>query len=440
MKSLFLFFSLLFASQLALAQPLEFAPNPTVVTLRGPLVQNGPLENLNRTSNFYNPSGHLEATLTEVWQNGAWVRDRRTLVSPNADGQPAQITMYQGGNPNWSESQREYFTYDAGGRETAWVRQQNTGSVWIDVARRTSTYNPDGYLLTFLNEYDFAMGGRFEVTNQYDAENRRVDFRWRQLDDNTIFYEQHILHTYDAQGRELTSQSEIKTGSGDWIWQRKTELTYTDADNRVDYVKVWAWNTTTNQWYWPQSEDQAYTYSATEDILTIPAPQTGIFTNYRQITRYNADNQKTKIERESWSNGFQALRLVYQEDFEYNPDGSYSRTGYATRSVDASGSLIPQQEMLYDYAALTDLQTPTLQAELSVFPNPTTDVLQVLAKDVNYSKPMLCALFDQQGRVVMRMALTEGLNTLQVANQPAGTYVLRVEQGGIFKSISVVKQ
>ena len=115
MKFNILFVILLWSTPLLLAQPLSSSPQPTRITQRFRLTDS--LENNLRTTQYFNGSGHLVNTRVERWEVGQWTLDETTLVAPNADGQPAQITHY---TKFGTESRRQYFTYDANGRLTLW--------------------------------------------------------------------------------------------------------------------------------------------------------------------------------------------------------------------------------------------------------------------------------------------------------------------------------
>jgi hypothetical protein len=430
----------LLLSQLATAQPLQFSPNPTRITTRLPQTNNGPLEDTRQETRFYNENGHPVGTQTHFWQDGQWVRQQRTLAAPNADGQPAQITHYTWNGASWVENAREYFTYDANGHETLWTKEERNGSDWVLSNRRTQTYTTDGQLLTSLSELGNPvqpLSYGWEVTNQYNANNQRVDFRYRQFNNSTTDLETHSTFTYDTQGRLSGSEQEIKSGTNPWQWNQKRTLTYSDSDDRVDYVKVFAWNNQTNAWYWPEVSDEGYTYTPDSTVLVLNP--LGAFQQFRQTTLFNAQGQRTSLINQNWSNAFQALRVTQREDWTYNADGSYNTYKFASRLVDASNSLVPQSENLYEYAPFVGTHNPLLQAQILVFPNPTPDWVFVQVTDAPSSQPLLATLCDATGKIVARNVLTTGVNSWSLAAQPAGIYTLQVTQGNASKTVQLVK-
>ena len=82
--------------------------------------------------------------------------------------------------------------------------------------------------------------------------------------------------------------------------------------------------------------------------------------------------------------------------------------------------------------------------EFSIFPNPTTDYLNLLV-EVPQAGPLSVELFDLQGRSVYRMdrqRIERGhhLITLRELRLVAGQYVVRVKGKGLERSEQVVVQ
>lgn len=77
--------------------------------------------------------------------------------------------------------------------------------------------------------------------------------------------------------------------------------------------------------------------------------------------------------------------------------------------------------------------------EISVFPNPFTDIIRLELPNGTPANPISATLRDLTGRVVKTTALTTELNW-PVADVPAGVYLLTVSDGRANRTVKLVKQ
>ena len=70
-----------------------------------------------------------------------------------------------------------------------------------------------------------------------------------------------------------------------------------------------------------------------------------------------------------------------------------------------------------------------------LYPNPVTDKLMIQQFGTNHNKNAV--LSDAQGKLLQQIILTNLLQTVNMEIYPAGVYVLKMEDGTVFK---VVKQ
>lgn len=416
------------------AQPLASSPKPTRITARN--TANGPLDNYNRTTLYYNDQNHLTGTDVESWQNGQWTLSTRTQVTPTFAGIPAQIITYNyAGSGNWSESTRETYTYGIGDLETLWIKEQKSGNGWEIISRTTKTYNTAGKYLTYKEET--GLNGPnpafYDWNFVYNTANQQTDHWYQQGEGITVSFERHIMSTYDIQGRLSTTISEGKNDNNPWINFEKREYNYTDADNQVDYVKVYDWNSATNAWYWPGVSDIGYTYLSDRTVEVLNP--LGTFQHYRGTTYFNQDEQRTQVTSENWDNSSQMLVIAYESKWNYNPDGSYSSTSYATRT---NGILSNTEEVSYEYQQFVAENTPSTSVQVQVFPNPTSDLIHITLPES--SSPARLLLIDAYGRIVKHSVTTASFETISLSGEPAGTYFFQVEQGNNVRHLTVIRQ
>jgi hypothetical protein len=437
MRSLIIICTLIiFANNLA-AQPLQYAPQPTRIIKKFSDGAGG-LQNSTQKTLFYNAAGHLEATMTERWENNAWVRDKRELVSPAPHGDPTQITRYGWTGVIWQEQEREYFTYDSDGRELTWLKDVLSGSNWISVARKTSTYNAAGQPLSTLLEdgnWSQPFNYGYEITRQYDTNGNMIDLRSRTFQIGSFEYQSHLIQTFDAQNRLKGTERESKQGTDPWKWIGKAQYTY-NAENLVSYIKVFAWDNVTNNWRWPEIEDQGFTYTSDSTVMVLNP--NGVFQHVRSVEYFNAADQKTKSIGQNWDNGAQRLITNTIEERTYTPEGAYATYYYTQR---LQGVMTPQVQELYEYQAFVSTDVPAINAEIVVYPNPTADWLHIQVTDAtDTTTPMWCTVYDLSGRIIERSRLIEGSNMRSLAHCPAGIYVARVEQGQAVRTLQIVRQ
>ncbi len=73
-----------------------------------------------------------------------------------------------------------------------------------------------------------------------------------------------------------------------------------------------------------------------------------------------------------------------------------------------------------------DLTNDILNLEISVFPNPAADQMQIVLND-NGFLPVTCVIYDRLGRIAMSFDLTEPFYLIDVADLSTGNYILTVD-------------
>jgi hypothetical protein len=414
------------------AQPLVTSPQPTRITERNNA--NGPLENSGRTTNYYNTSGHLTDTRVERWENNQWVLFETTVIAPNADGQPAQITHY---NLYGTEYRRQYFTYDAEGRLTLWEEEINNVGTWVKINRKIRSYTPDGQYIIYRDENGSVaepFNAVFEIIREYDAQYKETKAIYRQIYNNVVQFEREISSTYNAQGRLGTTIARIKQSNGSWLNQEKREFTY-DNSSRVTYVKVSEWNATNSTWFWPGVSDLGYTYNPNQTILVLNP--LGQLQYYRSTSNYNDAGQLLAQIAENWDNDTQSMKVTNKSEYNYNTDGSYASESYALRSGNV---LVTQSDKTYEYTQFVDTQSPVFAAQISLFPNPASDMLWIDLGATPLKQAVHYRLFDAKGSLVLEQTNEQNNTSISLAALPSGAYYLQILHGANMTTLPVIKQ
>lgn len=96
------------------------------------------------------------------------------------------------------------------------------------------------------------------------------------------------------------------------------------------------------------------------------------------------------------------------------------------------------QQSTLSYTVISTSVNSALQIELSVFPNPTSEVLNLkseIAPDMKYQ------LFDKSGKMVLFNDIENTTETINMAELKASTYILRVIQNQEqLKSFQIIKK
>ncbi|MDD2799769.1 MAG: T9SS type A sorting domain-containing protein [Bacteroidales bacterium] len=123
-------------------------------------------------------------------------------------------------------------------------------------------------------------------------------------------------------------------------------------------------------------------------------------------------------------------------------NGSISYTvgqmGY-TDAEGNGGSLSSGIQYPYEISLLTDLNDKFIVSCLSVFPNPTTDYIQLIMNRVELIAPMY-QLYDIKGRMVLSDQIISNQTTILTSTLKNGTYLLKILDTKLIKTFKIVKK
>lgn len=85
-----------------------------------------------------------------------------------------------------------------------------------------------------------------------------------------------------------------------------------------------------------------------------------------------------------------------------------------------------------------DLKGVTQRLELSVYPNPTSQVVHI-ATDVQSSNRIDLQLFDLSGRLIIAQNIATENAELDLSSLPAGAYVLQCKLEGLSATTTIIK-
>lgn len=113
-----------------------------------------------------------------------------------------------------------------------------------------------------------------------------------------------------------------------------------------------------------------------------------------------------------------------------------------TTNTGTNGSVAQGVQQPYEISVTTGVDVETIQLEMVVYPNPTTDYLK-LKIDASASlnnQQLSFQLYDIQGKVITTNQVTDNTTTIEMVNYPKGTYFLKVaDNSKLVKTFKIIK-
>jgi hypothetical protein len=110
----------------------------------------------------------------------------------------------------------------------------------------------------------------------------------------------------------------------------------------------------------------------------------------------------------------------------------------STTNIGSNGSVTQGVQQPYEIYVTTGVNETTINLELSVYPNPTTDYLTL---KVEKTKDLSYQLYDLQGKVIASKTVNGTSTNISLEGQPTATYYLNVVKNNqTVKRFKVIKQ
>jgi hypothetical protein len=108
-----------------------------------------------------------------------------------------------------------------------------------------------------------------------------------------------------------------------------------------------------------------------------------------------------------------------------------------TTATGTNGSVAQGVQQPFEISTTVGINETSINLELSVYPNPTTDYLTLKVADnsnLNYQ------VYDLQGKVIENKKVTANSTTISLEGQPTATYFLSVTKNNqVVKTFKIVK-
>ena len=110
-----------------------------------------------------------------------------------------------------------------------------------------------------------------------------------------------------------------------------------------------------------------------------------------------------------------------------------------TTNTGSNGSVAQGVQQPYEISITTGMDVKTIQLEMVVYPNPTTDFLKLKVENGVYENASF-QLYDVQGKMVETKQLIENTTTIKMISYPKGIYFLKVADNNmVIKTFKIIK-
>ena len=110
-----------------------------------------------------------------------------------------------------------------------------------------------------------------------------------------------------------------------------------------------------------------------------------------------------------------------------------------TTIISDKGSSAQGVQHPYKVDIISGINEPTIQLEISAYPNPTTHWMNIQVKNLN-NRQLAFQLFDITGKLIKQSIITQVNTAIPMQNLAAATYLLSVsEKNKVVKTFKIIK-
>lgn len=140
-----------------------------------------------------------------------------------------------------------------------------------------------------------------------------------------------------------------------------------------------------------------------------------------------------------------SIQISAQETLNTGGNNMSGTTGRATASIGQSfyetisspvGSVTAGVQQSYEIIPTLGVKVTEINLSLSIFPNPTTDILNLKIGFKDYDKYHY-DLFDSSGRLLIGKPISQSQTQITMTSYPAAMYLLKISKEG--KDIKIFK-
>lgn len=441
----------------------------------------------NRNSYTYDAYNNQSIIITEYYEYG-WVFQNKYINRYEANGNITNREKYYWDYENWAGTYRDSTTYDAAGNiieefQYEWNVELNG---WDEVSKFEYIYNENGDLAT-TNHYEYTVlvskaNYTFDVNNlptELIEENWDTDNEiWKNSQKNTFTYNANnllaqeyemyweeewvnsFLYTYTYESADVLINKHCQTWNNE-AWEHYSEQTWEyDDSQRLVYQFYDHPYTNDEKWQYAYNENglptlRLYQYFNESDSIWVD--------DYRYEWEYDANENITYyldfyteygeiayIYGSKHNNTYDANNLLITKDaYGYDPYSlAWNHEAFYTYTYDDNENVA---EVLCDYVysymedtrevyyfsiheVVQAIGDNNFNSEISVYPNPTTNVL----KFNNISENADISIYDLSGKQIVNQKNID--NQININYLKSGIYTIRIVDNSVTQTAKFVKQ
>lgn len=363
-------------------------------------VVDGQLQNYYKEVFEYDDYGNFVQNTDFDWneETQRWINDQRWDFAYNEAGQVETVLGYIWSSGQWILDTRETVNYDGNGNAVEYQTQQrdeNTGQ-WINDFRSTRSYSADNLLTT---STDFIWSGGvwvpISMTNfEYNQAGQLMMETDYVLNDNNQVESQRIQYEYDSNGNRI--EQLIQTWNVAWTNQIRHLYAY-NGNNQLVEETIQSYQGSA----WVNETRFEYSYSFTVERSNLKLP----------VYFYN-QNGEIDINALANSDEYRWIEESNRWELAANRQLSFSEFDSAVTGY---------KEMV--------------SAQLSVYPNPTTDGIRITTPSVGI--PVQVEVYSLQGQLLLQQELTNQ-SFMSMDALAKGTYLIKIHADNLIKTERVI--
>jgi hypothetical protein len=209
-----------------------------------------------------------------------------------------------------------------------------------------------------------------------------------------------------------------------WTNTSLTDYLY-NSNGTINQETTQIWNKSTNQWQ-NYSQD-TYTYNGSKKVLTKTTSNwedNQWVTAYLDTYSYTANDVLTNILEQNWNKTLLNWKNREQTNYIYNQDGTIHQE-IRERWNESKNLWNNWLRATFEYDKNLGIADLT-KSQLKIFPNPTTDFINVHLEESNDTK---VSIIDALGSVILKENFVGNDFSVNVMNLNKNVYFIKLENG-----------
>jgi hypothetical protein len=120
------------------------------------------------------------------------------------------------------------------------------------------------------------------------------------------------------------------------------------------------------------------------------------------------------------------------KEYQFAHNTTSVKSYYRLKQIDVNGA--------FQYSKVIALNTNCSKSEVTIYPNPAMDILNINVTNNNRTALLSTTIYDSYGKKVVAQQIYNGTNSLNFKHLPKGVYQVIVNNGGTILNQKVIKQ